>query len=250
MTKKISSIIVFGDSHFAGAESIPGVDKLIDQYYLSQISIEEIDNIYKEYAFSSVLGKLLNIPVYNFAMSGGSNDRSLRLLPNKLLEHPNSLVIFGWTHSDRTEIYYPKDSFVFARDKDLYLQLGMQWYQDSRFKNQLPINNIYVEEFLQIENNNNEKILNQMFYVDSVCKNYASEYIQILGSNNLISSNYKNMLDIVGKKILKIDNDQNQGYGSYYQFCLDRNYKRQPFGHFDKIAQENFAHYVFNNLAL
>lgn len=82
---KFDSVLVFGDSTAAGAEL------LLDGEPWSTSAM-------KSRSFGNQLAQHLGVPCYNYALAGGSNARSLRLLPEALLLHPNSLVLFCYTY--------------------------------------------------------------------------------------------------------------------------------------------------------
>lgn len=253
MPKKFKSILVFGDSHFAGCELTPE-EQLFEDYVMGKITIEEAEHRSKQLAFPAIVGQALDIPVYNFAMSGGSNDRGLRLLPEKLLEYPDSLVLFGWTTPDRTEFYYPEHDVVLGRDKDLFAQVGMQWYDwplnetTAKYKITSPINNLYVDKFL-FASDNDIKITNQMFYVEMACKQLCSDYRHIFIFPDLITG--KN-LDVFGQidksKILNCGQNTNLGFGCYINHCENLGHAKLELGHFDRKAHEDFADLVLKDL--
>lgn len=254
MSKKFKSVLVFGDSHFAGCELTPE-EKLFEDYVMGRITIEEAEVRSKALAFPAIIAEKLDIPVYNFAMSGGSNDRGLRLLPEKVIEYPDSLILFGWTNTDRAEFYYPEHDVVLGRDKDLYAQVGMQWYDwplndtTAKYKIKSPINNLFVEELLFIDPKDDTKVVNQMLYVDLLCKKYCLDYRHIFTKWNVLTGKHATVFDLVDKtKILNCQMKHNLGYGCYEDWCKDRGHAMLELGHFDRKAHEDFAEFLFKDL--
>jgi len=112
-----SQLLAFGCSHVAGCELIPMPPQWFADY----------DSVCKPLSFSNQVADRLSIPCVNWAMSGGSNARTLRLLARELEGQSPSIVIIGWTYTDRSECYWPDPGQWPSRDQDLYLQLGSQW---------------------------------------------------------------------------------------------------------------------------
>ena len=91
MTKKYDCILSFGDSHVAGFELFS--DSALADYLQGKITLEQSDSYGKSLAFPKILGDRLGIPCYNFALSGGSNSRSIRLLIKSLGQYNNPLIV-------------------------------------------------------------------------------------------------------------------------------------------------------------
>ncbi len=89
-----------------------------------KLSITEMDNLTKPLAFPSLIADELNVPCYNFAMSGGCNERSLRLLIDNIDKFPNALVLFGYTSHIRKEFYYPLKGNDLIKDDTDFVQVG------------------------------------------------------------------------------------------------------------------------------
>jgi hypothetical protein len=60
------------------------------------------------------LGKIINQPVTNLALGGGSNDRILRTTIEYFVKHRPSLVIIGWTEYSRNELSHHQGCYVRA----------------------------------------------------------------------------------------------------------------------------------------
>jgi len=231
--RKFSCVLAFGDSHVAGCElsSMTG----LDQYLNGQVTIEEADASGKLFSFPKIVAEKLNIPCYNYAMTGGSNSRSLRLLTQAVQEHPNALVLFGYTCTDRTEFYYPDHGLYLGRDKDNFIQVGMQWQGmiDSFVKSspmKHPINDLYIKNILRPYNNLKEI----MFCVDNICTGYALDFIHI---------------PLFPDDIPDVENLMNfQEYGNYIDWCEGNKFKRLQFLHYDIEAHQKLAELIIKDL--
>ena len=91
---KYSCIVAFGDSLVAGAE-LDG--KFAEHMHLAgagKLTVQEMDSKTKRLAFPQLIADKLNVPCHNLAMSGSSNERSLRLLINRIKEYQTPLVLY------------------------------------------------------------------------------------------------------------------------------------------------------------
>lgn len=231
--RKFSCVLAFGDSHIAGCE-LSDVNSL-EQYLNGQITIEEADHFGKSLSFPSIVADSLNIPCYNYAMTGGSNTRSLRLLSKAVQEHTNALVLFGYTCTDRTEFYYPDNGLFLGRDQDNFIQVGMQWQgmidafvKSSSMKH--PINDVYIKNILRPYNNLKEL----MFCVDNICTGYALDYYHIPLFPEAIPD-VENLIDF-------------QEYGNYIDWCAGNKFKQLPFLHYDIEAHQTVANLIIKDL--
>ena len=164
--KKIKSVLAFGDSTTSGLELHYPLNVFKSRAYLKEnISIEELDTPGKLLTYPQKVADKLNVPCYNFAMSGGSNQRSIRLLVNALQQYPDSLVLFSWGRPDLVEIYCPEGGV--GCDSDSYLQAGT-----SNFDSEM--NSKWIEIY-HYQNN----LEQQMFVVDSLCKVHSADFLQI-----------------------------------------------------------------------
>ena len=235
------SIIAFGDSHVAGCEL---ADIALVNKYLSGLStLEESDSNTKQFAFPQLVANKLNIPCYNYAISGGSNERSLRKLIKAVQDHPDSLVLFGYTSTDRKEFYYPDNGLFLGRDSDNFIQVGPQWEQTSEnqtfkifqsksnSKIQHPINKQFVEKFLRHYNN----IDDIMFCVNSICILHSKNVLHIPLYDSVFS-NKENVLDFEKKH-------------NYLQWCEFKNFKRMQLGHYGHDAHKDLAELIYGSVA-
>jgi hypothetical protein len=187
-------------------------------------------------AFPSIVANELGIPCHNYALTGGSNARSLRKLIHAVQEFPNSLVLFGWTCLDRNEFYYPDSGSYLGRDDDNYIQVGMQWFGkiQTALESSIithPINDVFVNELLRPVNNLQET----KFIVDSICKLNAADYLHIpLFPETVPASEYK-VIDF-------------QGHGNYLDWCKAKQFEQLPFLHYNQDAHNALAELILGNL--
>lgn len=232
--KHFKSVLAFGDSHVAGCE-LSDIAELV-KYLKGTISLEEADAPGKKLAFPQIIADKLNIPCYNYSMSGGSNARSLRLLVKAIQDHPNSLVLFGYTSADRTEFYYPKQGLYLGRDNDNFIQVGMQWYGEiatliKSTKMQHPINDLFVNNMLYPYNNINE----MMFIVDNLCTLNATKVFH---------------LPLFPEEIAvdEIDVFNFEGHDNYLSWCVHNKFKQLPMLHYDQDAHAALAELILKEV--
>ena len=163
--KQIKSVLSFGDSTASGAELAGPLPIRSRAYLTGKVSMEEIDAPGKLLTFPQKVADQLGVPCYNYAMSGGSNDRSLRLLIEAVQEHPDSLVLFCWGRPDLVELYHPPGGI--GCDKDNLFQAGPNNFDSD-------LNRKWVDIY-QYRNN-----LDQLaFCVDAICRLHAVDFLQI-----------------------------------------------------------------------
>jgi hypothetical protein len=188
-----------------------------------RITIEQSDEAGKNLSFPKIIAEHLNIPCYNYAMSGGSNARSLRLLIQSVQLHPNSLVLFGYTSTDRSEVYYPPGGL--GCDRDNFLQLGVQW--NGVFSN--TINDSYIKN-LHPRNN----LPDLMFCVDNICSGYASNFWH---------------LPLFDETIPPVSNlFKFEGHGNYLSWCKSRRFRQLPHYHYEQAAHNMLAELIIKEL--
>jgi hypothetical protein len=251
------SVLAFGDSHVAGFEITDPIP-LLEQYQNKKITLEELDTENKKFAFPNIVAEKLNIPCFNYSLTAGSNNRSLRLLPQAVLEHPNSLVLFCYSSVDRSEFYRPENDNFYGKDLYGYLQVGMHLYHPpesakDEFTNsmkktmKMDINDFYVENILTVEKDENN-ILNLMFYVEQICKNYSKDFRHLLLNGNLLNSVpdlFSN--NLCRDKIINFENSSNSGHGSFFDFCSER-FDKRLYGHFGIDAHQAVAKKIIDSL--
>jgi hypothetical protein len=160
------SVLAFGDSTPAGCELDGNLEKFKSKAYKTgKVHLEDLDEAGKLLAFPQIVADHFGVPCYNYAMTGGSNDRSLRLLTQAVQDHPNSLVLFGYSETIRTEFYYPEGGI--GCDKDNFFQAGPENFDTHMNRKYLEICHPY----------NNLKEL--MFCVDSICRLHAKDFLHL-----------------------------------------------------------------------
>ena len=227
--KKFKSVLAFGDSHVAGCEL--SSKYTLDDYTSGKISIEEADNPGKELAFPKIVADTLNVPCFNFAMTGGSNSRSLRKLVESIQQYPNSLVLFGYTCTDRNEFYFPDKGLHLGKDSDDFLQVGTQWLGEmSKVKMTNPLNDLYVKDVLRPYNN----LKNLSFIVDNICKLNAIDFRHI---------------PLFPEKFPEIDKVLNfEGKTNYLDWCESKKFIKLEYLHYGIDAHRELASLILNDL--
>ena len=245
---KYKSVIAFGDSHVAGCELTEGTH--VKDYLSGKITLEEMDAVNKTLSFPNYVAKHLGVPCYNYGLSGGSNERSVRLLPQALAEHPDSLVLFGYTAQNRREFYYDDAVKFLGRDKDNFLQVGIQWYNtavaDTASKSGVkhPINDTFVEKFMRWNQGDHTSIINAMFYAERA----STTIVHIFFFRDLYDlSNPVNSL-LNKSNILNFSGTQNDGYGSYQEWAENMGYERMPMGHFNQEVHNKLGQLIIDHL--
>jgi hypothetical protein len=236
------SILAFGDSTTAGFELIADCmdwDKT------------------KELSFPNQLANKFSVPCYNYAWPGGSNDRSFRLLPEKLLEHKNSLVLFTYTMFDRTEFFL--SNFNGPDCKDQYRPVGVNWSLADTSEEHQKFNRLYLKYFYESRYNfNNYKEYNMILNVQLICEQFANNYLQIFLYPKLINPPVfqKNIFDTINKSHLyRFDTahdfsweTNNEGFGNLQDWARWHNYEFCPGKHIGQEAHDNFANTLYNYL--
>jgi hypothetical protein len=229
--KNFKSVLAFGDSHVAGCEL--SNEATLTDYLSGLISLEQADAGGRKLAFPSIVANKLDIPCYNYAISGGSNQRSIRKMIQAVQQHPNSLVIFGWTCTDRYEFYYPDEGAFLGRDDDNYIQVGMQWYgliQSVPARIKHPINDVFVKNILRPVSNLDDL----KFIVDNVAtlNSKAIRHVPLFPE-----SVFSDMDDVV-----------NLHGGNYLDWCAEQKFERLPFLHYNQDAHNALADIILESL--
>lgn len=230
-------VIAFGGSHVAGCELITGSNDWDET---------------KKLSFPNTLANKLNVPCINVSWPGGSNDRSLRLLPELLLSHKNSLVLFGHTIYDRTE-FFTLDNSLPQNQEDGYYALGIGWAQVKTNARHQYLNKLYYTEFYEDPSNYNRyKLYNTILSVQLICDKFAKNYMQFFQDDSILLSPVyqKDVYEAIDKsKIHQFDfaNDNiswennNEGFGSLVHWAKMKNYEFCTGGHIGQEAHNNFA---------
>jgi len=235
MFKNLSfnSVVAFGDSNVAGFESID--DDLVDyeNWKKGIISLNDLDKRYHQHSFPNLLAQKLQIPCYNYALSGSCNQRSIRKMTEVLHLHKNSLVIFGYTNPERHEFYFPDSGKFPNRDESNYLQLGIHWeFLDTKKEPAFELNKIFVKNFIRICDNLKEK--------STIVKALSSYHDCTLIDLVLYPSFEK-----------KLNNDKYitdfsfEGYGNYFEWARKKKFKLGKLSHFKKEAHIQLADLLY-----
>lgn len=223
--QKFRKVLAFGDSHVAGCE-LSDVHSL-DEYLQGLITLEEADASGKQFAFPQLLADSLGIDCDNYAMTGSSNERSMR----KLAEHvePECLIIFGYTSPDRREFYYPDNGLYLGRDQDNFIQAGIQWtgsIQQHTAQTRMlhPFNDYFVKDILRSYDNTKTVFK----YVDSLCSVNRCHVIHLQMWNTEFD---KKMFDFEGER-------------NYISWCNAKGFKQLPFLHYGHDAHKALAHLI------
>jgi hypothetical protein len=222
-------ILVYGDSHLAG----------MDLYGYTN------DNITKKLTWPALVGKHFNVPVKNFSLSGGSNDRSMRILTETLLQFPNSLVIYGLTSWDRGEIF---------DKKILYTHVGYCNIDYYKGKPEQKINDFYIDKILENRifemKNNNYRILNHVIYVQTFLKTYAKDYILFKAFPYVFDFQEVKHQKIILKNIDKSKflnfKSGTQQFSNWVEWCEYNNFPLGKNNHYTEQAHEEFAKIFIN----
>jgi hypothetical protein len=237
------SVIAFGDSTTSGCELIT----------------DSIDwDATKQLSFPNTLANKLKIPCYNYAWPGGSNDRSIRLLPEKLLDHPNSLVIFTYTSFDRTEFFIP-DNNNSPDAGDQYQPFGVNWLSVESAKKHQTLNELYLKNFYNSRLGFNQyKEYNMLLAVQLLCEKFAKNYLQIFLYPHLIDSpNFQiKVFEAIDKShIYQFDtahdfswNTNNEGFGNLQDWAGWHGYGFCSGGHISQQAHDVFAEELYKKI--
>lgn len=210
--KKYTCILAFGDSLVAGSEAD---EKGKEHYFFvgnNKMTIKQMDDLSKPYAFPQIVANKLDIPCHNFAMSGGSNERSLRLLIKNVSDYKDCLILFGYTSHIRKEYYYPLPNNTLIKDESNFAQVGSivnLWYgqeQGKYLRSQNHLNEVYIKHFLHEYDNLAEIAM----CVESICNYHSLDvvHLPLMKFKSIYSLSKKlprmNLYDFDGKKSFEI----------------------------------------------
>jgi len=239
--QQFESIIAFGDSNVAAAEAVPELKQHYDAWVRGKLTVHDVDALSKPYSFANCLADRMGIKCYNFAMSGASNNRSLRLLTQHIRHYPRSLVLFGYTSTDRKEFYYPDPGVFYARDSDNFIQTGMQWRHTRIHLNDLiisptplpehPINELVMEKILRSYDNLPEI----MCCVDAICHRYGSSVIHLPLMPQQIPTGFDHVFDF-------------EGQGNWIEWGQFRKFVPTVRWHFDHTAHAELSQLLYTYL--
>lgn len=230
-------ILAFGDSVVFGDE--------LTEFYNPAVQ--------NTLAFPGIVGQELGVPVINCAMIGGSNVRSLRLLPEMLLSYPDSLVLFCYTSFDRSEFYLPTAGKDIPNDR-FHVPLGINFTGVDTGQEHCTYNDIYLKYFCHpVHEKFNWREYNALFTVQTFCEQYAADYRQIFLYGDMI---FKHSLEqsiilehIDQEKIIQFGNfHDNISKGSVYSWLYQQNANFCSGGHPDQQAHQLIAKHILDQL--
>lgn len=249
------SVLVFGDSTAAGAELL-----LPNETWST--------GLIKSRSFGNQLANKLNIPCYNYALGGGSNTRSLRLLPKALLTHPNSLVLFCYTFfHTRTEFFLEEYSIPETIEPDgnsdytSYIAFLSNWQENKRIGTAYTkLSKLWLKYFVSPNHGrlSTDELCNTLFTVQTLCEKYASRLVHIpLYQCEIPVSVEKNEVWKFIKKsnffpfwdfhqLEELDDLDNHGIGSLVKWAEKNNYSFCSGGHIGQEAHDKFALELYN----
>jgi hypothetical protein len=232
-TKKYDCVLAFGDSHVAGCE-------LIDYSKFMYRSLIQADAYTKPLAFPALLAKKLNIPCWNFAMSAGSNARSLRKLYSQGSRYDNALVLFGYTTVDRMEFHEPRFNShwyaSFNQDEDGWIQTGHHFVATNilhvfftLFNQNLnlhPLTRDYHKHSTPVDVNQ------QIFYVEAACLMQSFTCIHLPLFPEEISIRPRHLFDFEHRH-------------TYVDWCESRGFVKLPGYHYGHEAHRSLASLLY-----
>lgn len=224
----IECILAFGDSNVVGDElgdrdffsewlSLPDKDRSQGRGYRLR---KYKDSVTKQYAFPATLGKLLGVPSYNFAMSGGSNPRSIRKLLEQVDRYKNALIIFGYSHYSRTEFYFPHYESM-LKDDDHFLQVNAH-NPDTK------IEKFYLKEYYYPYNNNRQTAMTAQAVADA----FGHKIVHINFFDQELNYKLDTLYDFEGQ----------HNFDKWIDF---NNFIRLPHGHVEQKGHDALAHSIF-----
>lgn len=228
---KIESVVAFGDSFFAGYGLI---DDIRNKF--QHTSIIELDQHTKPLSFPNLLAQKLGVKCYNYSMSASSNGRSLRKLfefvNNNRIKLETSLVLFGYTSTDRHEYYdetIPVGKFAYLnQDEDNFIQTQTDIVD---YKGIHPLSKSYICNYNHYYQNTDQ----QMFFVDAVFKKYS-----ILGIHIPI---FPYTSTFVPDNLYQFENKLN-----FIDWCFSKKYIQLSCKHFEYQAHEDLSKLLFKDL--
>lgn len=247
---KYKQILAFGDSITFGFElngQLAPSDTGSQEFALfakEQIETKEVSN----YAYPALVGQHFNIPVYNFALPGTCNDRILRLLPEKVIEYPESLVLIGWTSNDRTEGFHTKYTKETGYLDDTgYAQTGV--HVPLNETNQFLITNYLGDP----DPYNNYKSHNSLLYSQLLLEKFSVDYLHIFMFKYFLNETpfQQQVFDQINKdKILAFPKyDHNKGFGSFCHWASDQGLPMGTYWHPLDQAHHLLANQIIEKLS-
>jgi hypothetical protein len=230
--KHYKSILAFGDSFFAGCELLENWE-----HNHEFVSIHQADQYTKKLAFPQLLANKLDIPCYNYAMSGGSNARSMRNLFQAIQEHQStisdSLILFGYTSTDRYEFYdhdlAPDQYCYFNQDQDNFIQIQSALVSKNTAH---PMS----QNFLKYCGHGYQNTDQLMFYVEAACKQHSVDcvHVPLFPYETLCHT---------PEHLFMFD-----GCLNYLDWATQHQFARHKYGHFDQQSHQVLSDMLFQYL--
>jgi len=209
---------------------------------------------YHELAFPQLVADYFKVPCYNYSWPGASNDRTSRLLPEKVLAHPNSLVLISWVDFSRSEFFYPHCDSVVPADPSGYIQLYINLSEflpkgSSHFVTETN-DFFYKNIFWDPNHHNNYRHYNSLLQAQLICKKFSNCYIQIFELPNIIleyNINQRIILENIDfDHVLKFSLQNhsytvegwNYGYGNLYDWSR---FNQFPIGKYHVLHESHRA---------
>ena len=229
------SVVAFGDSHVAGCEIIDGlITQPSANWRENRKDFAHSDQLTKPLAFPNLVAQRLNIPCHNYAMSGASNQRNLRILTSVIEQHPNSLVLYGYTSSVRTEFYMPNNDKFLMQDGDFaqFMPQLLSTYYDEQ-------DNLYQMFYMHFYHYRNT-LAEYMFCVDSICQTHAAAYVHIPLFPEVSTAAISTSI----KHILQYENADN-----YLDWCKAKKFTPKLFLHYGQEAHDAMAKLILQQIS-
>lgn len=210
-------------------------------------------------AFPQLVADHFQIPCYNMAWGGGSNFRSLRVLPETLLEHPDALVLFYYTEWQRQEWFCEYRDEEWPCDPHGYSPIGANWLNDGVPDTLAQHIKTWIRCFdSDTSQYNNFREYNAMFTVQTLCRAYAKRLIHIFGFARSIHDKVKHqqiILDHLDRDaILKFpgatwsQDGWNLGYGNFYEWAGRQKFPMGEKRHYLEPAHEALCDLILQHL--
>ena len=148
------------------------------------------------------MGNTLGYQVENYGWSGGSNDRTFRMLSEHILTtNTKNIYIVQWSFPHRTEYW--------SEEENMFLGIVPDFNIDFKKQNPNHESIVYSSEYYSKYQNDavdNRKLLRYSWIVDSLCKQFGHELIQFMPIENEFDNLPDSFLDT--KQILKLVNSK------------------------------------------
>ena len=145
-----------------------------------------------------IVGNTLGYQVENYGWSGGSNDRTFRMLSEHILTtNTKNIYIVQWSFPHRTEYW--------SEEENMFLGIVPDFNIDFKKQNPNHESIVYSLEYYskyQNDDVDNRKLLRYSWIIDSLCKQYGHELIQFMPIENKFNILPDSFLDT--KEVMKL----------------------------------------------